>query len=392
MKKNLLFILAGLLFSLNVSSQAISDAVSGTIVSNAPNQVTIYAKSKVDIIDKHFNNIVLSVSIVDPGAGNRPTVTVNTNHIPDVAVTPQAAYAEGGRYHYDFIANNNSNVPSVNTNTWTANTPYPVLTLDFSTSSGFSGVTLDHWDAPSFGQNGFSQFYFEIIQAGGGDITAQSNLFFGGPNVVNDPGGWGSGTSFAPLQSLSVLPIKFLGFSANRGNEKAILNWTVEGEDGNTDKYEISSSSNGRDFTFFTTVKALNNGKSSNTYTTQADISTFKASGIIYFQIKQIDKDGNWVKSPIRNIRINSKEILVGVYPNPIKQSANVSFDLEKDAVVLLSVTDASGKQLLVKQVQGFKGANVKPIDMSKVAGGNYLLKVQAGDDVKVLPIVKATN
>ena len=80
----------------------------------------------------------------------------------------------------------------------------------------------------------------------------------------------------------------------------------------------------------------------------------------------------------------------VGVYPNPIKLTANVSFDLAEASDVLIKVIDASGKQVAISQVQGFKGANVSKVNMAKLATGSYTLSVQAGTDVKTITVVKA--
>jgi len=393
MKKISLLLVVSIAFCFKVSSQTISNAVTSTLVSNATNQVTVYAKSNVALVDKHFNNIVISLSITDPGVADRPNLTVGTNHIPDVAVTPQTPYEEGGRMHYDFIAVNNSNAPGVNTNTWIANTPYPVLTINFSNGNGFSSSRLDHWDSPTFGPSGNSQIYYEIIQAGNGDITAQSDIFFGTLSVINDPGGWSSGTSFAPIQPLAVLPVKFKDFNVIRNKDKALLNWSVEEESSNTDKYEVLRSTNGVDFTSIATIKAFNNGGSSNIYNfTQENLSALRTKGVIYFRIKQIDKDGKFVYTDIKNIRLNTKGILVGVYPNPIKQNTTLSFDLVENSRVNYSITDAAGKMIEAYQVQGFKGSNIKTLNLGKYAAGAYTLKVQAGDEIITLPLVKATN
>jgi Secretion system C-terminal sorting domain len=394
MKKYIL-ITALAILSCGFLNAQIIDAVRGTIVSNAADQITVYAKSSVAITDKHTDNVVVSVSIADPGAGNRPNLSILTNHLPDVAWIPAGGspYLEGGRYHYDFIANNTINTPGVSTITWIANQAYPLITLGFSNSNGFPTVRLDHWDSPNFGATSFSQWYFQIQQLGGGDITAQSNVFFGTATVVNDPGGWNSGTSFAPLQPLSVIPVKFVSFTATKNNNDAVLAWKVDNEDNRTDKYEVERSVNAVDFTKIATVAAKANGQASNSYElTDANLAALiqNANGVIYYRIKQLDKDGRFVYTEIRNIRLSGKGgFSAAVFPNPVKDVATLNVDLSVAADVLVYITDAAGKEVQKLTINGAVGGNTKRINMSNFAKGTYVMKVTTGTEVKTLTVVK---
>ena len=121
-------------------------------------------------------------------------------------------------------------------------------------------------------------------------------------------------------------------------------------------------------------------------------MSSIKAKGVIYFRIKQIDKDGKFVYTDIKNLRLTIKGILVGVYPNPVKQNTTLTFDLVENSRVSYSITDAAGKMIENNQVQGFKGSNIKTLNLGKYAAGAYTLKVQAGDEITTIPLVKATN
>ncbi len=383
----------GLLLPALLSQGQISNAMRATVVSETLNQVTVFAKSDVALTNVHVQNVIVSLSIVDPGAGNRPTLSIVTNHLPDCAWTPQAPYAEGGRWHYDFIANNNSNTPGVNTITWTAESHNKLLTLNFSNSNGFNTTRIDNWDAPNWGAFFNSMFYFELIQGGGGDITAQNNVFYGSVGVVNDPGGINSGTSFAPLQPLSVIPVKFVSFTVTKNNNDAVLAWRVDNEDSRTDKYEIERSVNAVDFTKIATVAAKANGQASNSYElTDANLAALvqNANGVIYYRVKQLDKDGRFVYTEIRNIRLTGKNgFSAAIFPNPVKDFATLNIDLTAPADILLSITDASGKILQNITMNGATGGNTRRINMANYAAGTYVLKITSGSEVKTMPIVK---
>lgn len=195
--------------------------------------------------------------------------------------------------------------------------------------------------------------------------------------------------NYVPLANVPV-PVKFLGFDVTKRNNSAVLNWSVENESALTDKYIIEKSVNSINFLPVATIQALNNGRGSNTYTfTQDNLSAIRNSGVIYFRITQIDKDGKSVNTPIKNVRLDGKAFAVNAYPNPVKNNTKLTIDLLNESRIIISVTDAGGKQVKTMQVQGFKGPNIKDLNLSNLSNGNYMMKVQAGDEVKSLPLVK---
>ncbi|MBC7689918.1 MAG: T9SS type A sorting domain-containing protein, partial [Aquabacterium sp.] len=101
------------------------------------------------------------------------------------------------------------------------------------------------------------------------------------------------------------------------------------------------------------------------------------------------DKDGKFIYSEIRSVRLTANGLIVGVYPNPIKDFANVAIDMEQDAEATLTVNDALGKQVQTMQVQLFKGPNIKKINMASHASGSYLLILKTKAETKTVGLVK---
>jgi hypothetical protein len=376
-----------------------AQTVQGTIVSPSVNKLVVYAKiGSPGLTNTLFLGVNITISIPDQSAlGGNPTDAQITaaSKISNLSIAPALTgsytanpYVTGGRAYYSYILNDNAATTGT---TWAANSiNNPVAEFTFPSNSYLSGAQLN--DLSSDGGPNQQMYWFVSIIGGAGDLTDYTNMFYG---LVSAPPTNNGGTipSFVPLQTLSVLPVKFLGFTVIKNNNAAILNWSVENEDANTDKYEILRSANGVNFATVATISAKNNGTSTNTYSfTQDNLSSIRNTGVIYFRIKQIDKDGKAVITEIKNVRLTGKGLAIGVYPNPIKQVANVSFDLEKEADVILSVLDASGKQIITNQFQGFKGPNIKSLDMAKLASGSYLLKIQNGTETKTMPIVKGSN
>jgi len=347
-----------------------------------------------------FSTIEFFVRYPDPSpAFSYGAVTVNTAAFPNMAGNglvgggapgsgaweierDNPAYTLAG-FHVDHFI---YTAPAIVTTAaaYTGGTEYPVLSVELL------GTPPDNIDLQFVSDDQESTYYLAITDQNGGDLrpAAISDYFY--PAFATTPGP--NGASIYYLELLDVpLPVKFLNFTATKNNNAALLNWAVENEDANTARYEIERSLSGVDFVKVATVNPLNNGRSSNSYSfTQDNLSSIRSSGVIYFRIKQIDRDGKSVYTEIRSVRLNSRGLVVGVYPNPIKLTANVSFDLAEATDVLIKVIDASGKQLIVSQVQGFKGANLSKLNMAKLATGSYTLSVHAGTEVKTMTIVKS--
>ncbi|MBC8644413.1 T9SS type A sorting domain-containing protein [Flavobacterium lindanitolerans] len=70
------------------------------------------------------------------------------------------------------------------------------------------------------------------------------------------------------------------------------------------------------------------------------------------------------------------------VYPNPVKDRLHLSYTENMSDVAIFNLL---GQQVLSKKIN----ATESQIDMSTLAGGTYLVKVNVGNQVKTLKIVK---
>jgi hypothetical protein len=231
---------------------------------------------------------------------------------------------------------------------------------------------------------GAGEFVFGVVDGGANfiDPGAGPQLYGPGFNIA-------SGIHLVPLTSVPV-PVKFNGFTATKRDNTALLNWSVENEGPITSHYEIERSTNGVSFGKIARVEPKNNGGTSNAYSlTDLNLTSVRTEGVIYYRIKQYDKDGQFVYSEIKSVRLDGRGFAVSVFPNPVKDVATLTIDLVQDGDVLISITDAAGKQVKQIQVNGNKGLNTKKIDMLSMASGTYLLKVTTGTEIKTLSVVK---
>ena len=305
-------------------------------------------------------------------------ISSNTTDFPTLKIDTTAATTDGTFTYINFV-HNTSSIPS---KLYTTGTEYTVFTITLIGSPAIvSSVEL-------FSNLAGGTSVFGIADGSATPFDPGTNDELYGPGVANN-----SGVRTVPLANVPV-PVKFLDFTATKKNNTAVINWSIENESAITERYEILRSSNGVDFKTAATIYPKNNGRSANTYElTENNLSSIASNaGIIYYRIKQTDKDGKFVFTEVRSIRLDGRAFAVSVYPNPIKNVANISVDVLKDADVAISIADASGKQLQNIQLKAIKGLNTTKINMANLAAGSYLLKVQAGTEVKTIPLVKTIN
>ena len=117
-------------------------------------------------------------------------------------------------------------------------------------------------------------------------------------------------TFFFAKNTFTVLPVDLVSFNAAKDNDKVLLSWNSENEI-NLQRYDVERSSDGRTFTKINEVKAK--GNSTNTYNIT---DAAPLSGLNYYRLKIIDKDGTFRYSIILKADF-SKKYLVSVLPNP---------------------------------------------------------------------------
>jgi hypothetical protein len=277
------------------------------------------------------------------------------------------------------------------TSTWPAGTKANLIAdFTFPGNSYFPTLRLDDVSSTG-GPNGQMYWYVEVI--GTGDVTDYNTMFFG--TVLLPPtNNSGASPSFVPLQPITVIPVKFISFTATKSNNDALLNWEVANEDANTDRYELERSLNATEFVKFATVLKNNGNASSKSYSsTDADVAgkVPSNSGIVYYRVKQVDKDGRFVYTETRNIKfIGVKGFTANVFPNPVKDVANINIDLATAGDIQIIISDASGKEVKKINMNGAVGGNTKSINMNAFAAGTYQLKVIAGNENKVISVVKS--
>lgn len=383
----------GSLIILSIFSSALyaQTTVAGSIRKGSTTSILEVLAKPTAAINAQVGNINITFSIPDqtltggtnPAEANitKSTSLANASFIPVDANNP---YIIGNRAYYSYLilqSNSASDVASA----LAAGTDNVIGTFTFA-SPFDQGIRLDDLTSSGGGPN-FQMTWYVQFNQGVGDVTDYVTPFYGYYNAADATNNGGSDAQFV------TLVVKFLDFTVIKRDNDALLNWSVENEGSTTSTYEIQQSLDGVNFTKVKTLPALNNGRTANSYSTIVEnLSSIRAAGVIYFRVKQTDRDGKFVYTEIRSVRVDKRGLAVSAYPNPVKTTTTVDINLAENADVTVSVIDASGKQVVTAQLQGFKGANTKKLDLSKLAGGAYTLKVQTAAETKVIPLVKVNQ
>ena len=76
------------------------------------------------------------------------------------------------------------------------------------------------------------------------------------------------------------------------------------------------------------------------------------------------------------------------IYPNPVCDQASIVLRLKKPATVSLAIIDPAGR-ILSKEICEVNGQLNHHFDLSGLAKGIYFVKVEANQEVSILPLVK---
>jgi|GEM_PF-1309741 len=202
---------------------------------------------------------------------------------------------------------------------------------------------------------------------------ADGNIMF-----VNSSDPTNAGQTPTCFYSDGVLPLINLKFKGSLQDQKSVLNWTMNGDEG-VATYEVEYSENGTSFIKAGTVVAKENTNIANSYQfTDAD-HTF--STIRYYRLKVNQKGGNINYSGV--IRLNTNELDIEAVPNPFDRDINLQIQLKTAEQVRIRLVDFAGREVYATTEQlgiGSHSLSVRiPAGLSK---GMYMLDVRAGKDL----------
>jgi glucose/arabinose dehydrogenase len=164
------------------------------------------------------------------------------------------------------------------------------------------------------------------------------------------------------IVSDAVLPLKLISFNVLLlSNKSAELNWVTSSET-NTLKFEIQKS---EDSKYWENIGEINASRNSNENINYQFIDNEIKEGQNYYRLKQIDLDGKFDFSPIRQILIENTKVVL--YPNPAESFIFYSSKQEDfENTNLYNLTGQKMTHLMKKATNG--------LDISLLPKGKYFL------------------
>jgi len=246
-----------------------------------------------------------------------------------------------------------------------------------------TGFVNREWTSPTSNSPLGGQSDFTSHNTTNGDVNNQ--LFYGNAAFLSR-----SEQNFYQKITASVLPVKFTSFRVNKKDDNGLLNWTVVNETASVNHYEIERSVDGIIFYKINSfAKAINLSNENSYKYVDQNIAAVKSNGTVYYRIKQVDVDGRFVYSEIRNVKTSDKNSFVAVYPNPVENTTSIEVNAPAALAITFSLINNDGRILQTNSFQGVKGINVKRIAMNSYPSGSYLLKLMMGNELQTIKIIK---
>jgi subtilisin-like proprotein convertase family protein len=193
-------------------------------------------------------------------------------------------------------------------------------------------------------------------------------------NYAGDGGsltGWGLKMC---IQTTSTLPVSWLDFTAKRNGERSVqVQWSTASEINNKE-YQVERSRDGVSFELIGSIAAGNNATGTQQYIFN-DMKPF--SGVNYYRLKQVDKDGRYSYSSIAKVTIDNDKTIFSLSPNPAttKTLLNVYTEMKK---VSVKVVDVTGKTAYSINKPVIKAGEVLNLPVTGFAKGYYLVVIES--------------
>ncbi|RZK62364.1 MAG: T9SS type A sorting domain-containing protein, partial [Hymenobacter sp.] len=171
------------------------------------------------------------------------------------------------------------------------------------------------------------------------------------------------------------LPVTLVAFTAVAvQNRDAQLNWTTASEV-NNDHFEVERSFDGTTFAQIGRVAGHGTTSAAAAYTLTDAAVAAKASGPVYYRLRQVDYNGTATYSPVRSVSFSpAARVSLGLYPNPAQASTQLDLSqLPTANTYQVQLLDATGRTV---GQWTLSGGQVQALDVHALATGAYLLRV----------------
>lgn len=180
--------------------------------------------------------------------------------------------------------------------------------------------------------------------------------------------------NFSQCPEGGLTPVEFLNITARQKGSGVSVDWSTA-QEFNSSSFDIEKSADGNNnWSFVGTVRGAGNSSVVRTYNAY-DPRPY--SGVNFYRIKQIDKDGKFKYSKTVNVKINTSKTGVSVLANPFHNALTVDLLSSKNEIINARLIDITGKQVAVEKWSISTGNTRKDFsNVSSLQQGMYILTV----------------
>ena len=179
------------------------------------------------------------------------------------------------------------------------------------------------------------------------------------------------------ISGFMTLPVHFIAFNGRLLSSGEVkLDWDAAADNEHS-HFEVERSAGQLNFTMLGRVESP-----------YSFLDKHPLTGINYYRIKAVNKDGSHQYSKVIKIMNNAVRIAVSMYPNPVSDKLSVELTAEKPDNVTLQVSDIHGRIMLEKDYAININNTALSLDVLAWKPQLYILKVLDGSN-KVLSVQK---
>ncbi|MFN4082804.1 MAG: T9SS type A sorting domain-containing protein [Bacteroidia bacterium] len=195
---------------------------------------------------------------------------------------------------------------------------------------------------------------------------------------------------FTGTDNINPLPVKLSRFTVEKQQQNAVLNWSTSSEI-NSSQFLVERSFNRNDFEEIGSVRAKGNSNRNVNYNFIdryiVKDAIIKGNNIVYYRLKQIDRNGDFAYSEIRSLNVfNELGSNIAIMPNPFKNHFQLSFAEPTDNV-FVKVIDLNGKVVFSNKYNHVESSLT--IEAANLKDGVYILNVEHSGKTETYKVIK---
>ncbi len=174
------------------------------------------------------------------------------------------------------------------------------------------------------------------------------------------------------------LPVTFLGISARQKGSGVSVDWSSSQEI-NSSHFDILKSADGN--TNWELVASINAAGNSSSVKKYSAFDPKPFSGINFYRVRQVDKDGNFTYTKTVSVNLNFAKIGISVLTNPFHNSLTVDFTSATTQPVFARLIDITGKQVAMEKWTVATGSSTQYFsNINGLQQGMYILNITSGN------------